>query len=351
MSQLLRYPPWELGQAGSAKSVQRAYVNCRLHALNNSTHHQALLNATLQALRALPRFQNAKEAQLLAAIAHMTRRLQSADLTINFKATDWFTNENTWVSYQQMYENGIQADGGMLLKDKPQNPARTRSGADDVATFPKTWGMKARNIGPEGFQYAREELPLPGRGLSPNAAKNRVIAKMSPGPLVRRDSRDGYIASNDQFDPRTKQVFAALNYGRRVHGSTTRYGFSHFVLDDKFKADALYYAGDTFYAEMYRNSAEHQLSYALLGLIYDKANNHLRQDLVRSCLDNASLLSTGDEAKLLEAHLFGSVKFHGNIKTVYISGRDCNTPDLFQTVQTNARKFAQKHGAKIVFVT
>jgi hypothetical protein len=128
------------------------------------------------------------------------------------------------------------------------------------------------------------------------------------------------------------------------------------VLREKFKIDALYYAGDTFFAAAgWKNTAEHQISYPLLGLIYEKARNDMRVDLVRSCLDDATLLSTGEESLLLEGHLFEELTLTGNIKTVYISGRDIPANDLdraglFQTIQTNARKFAQKHGAQIMFM-
>jgi hypothetical protein len=365
---LNRRAPWDRkAQEVSTKFVQHAYVNCRLRDINTSGNHAALLEATKTALRALPRFQKANKVQLECAIAHMTRRLQLADLTINFKATSWFSTENTYDSYTQMYQRAMRSSrfGQMVLTDQPQNPARVRSGVDDKVTFPEAWGMKTAFLGPEeGFRYAIAPPQLPrGQRLSPGFTRNQLMGKMAIGPLqgavVQRGDEvvEGYLTQNQQFDPKTKQIFAALNYGRRPHGATTRYGYSHLVLHDKFKIDALYYAGDTFNSLLpgWKNTAEHQLSYSLLGFIYEKAKNDMRVDLVRSCLDDATLLSTGKEELLLEGHLFESLEFRGNLKTVYISARDlpANDPNraaLYRTIQANARTFAQKHGAQIVFM-
>jgi hypothetical protein len=366
MSQFPQPPHHWNFQGGSTKGVQHAYLNGRLKAINTSSSHDALLEATKTALRALPRFHKAKDAQLEFAIAQMTRRLQSADLTINIDARSWFRTENIYDSYAQMYQKAMRAsrDGQMILTDQKNNPARVRAGIDDNVTFPKDWGMKTTWLGQEGFRYANNPPPLPQqRGLSPAHTRNRLMQKMSPGQLrgVELQQGDqvvqGFVTDNQQFDPKTKQVFAALNYGRRPHGSSTYYGWSHMVLHDRFKFNALYYAGDTFNALLpkYKLTPEHQITYPLLGLIYDKGRDPMRAGLLKSCLDNATLPSTSDKELLLEGHLFESFKFPGNIKTLYISQMDlpANDPDrgeLIRTIYGNARTFAQRHGAQIVFM-
>jgi hypothetical protein len=194
--------------------------------------------------------------------------------------------------------------------------------------------------------------------------------KVSPGRLepIKRNLWDDdpgqeFVASNLQFDPHTKQVFAALNYGRRFHGSSTQYGHSYLVLDNKFKTNALYLAGDTFLANQgFLNTAKHQVSYQLLaGLLCKTLNNQkLREDLIKSCLHDTTLPDTQDEHLLVEAHLFEKVVFRGNITDLCISFKDRPkdaggneqdwTGDLVTRVRSNAKKFATKHSARLTWL-
>lgn len=66
---------------------------------------------------------------------------------------------------------------------------------------------------------------------------------MGSGNLVAPavDARNEELeASNPYFNPWSKQIFAALNYGRRPHGATVTYGRSYLVLNLKFKTNAIY---------------------------------------------------------------------------------------------------------------
>ena len=56
----------------------------------------------------------------------------------------------------------------------------------------------------------------------------------------------GAPTSKAAYNRNTKQVFAALNFGKNPHGPAIRYGLSYFVLNEKFKANASFYAGSTF---------------------------------------------------------------------------------------------------------
>jgi len=277
----------------------------------------------------------------------MTSRLQDADLTINIKAPSWFSAPNDSNSYTQMYERAVRALAApgrpirqmRLDNGDTNNPAAMRVNADTKATFRNSM---MHNADFEGF--------------------GRV---MSPGNLVAPavDVRNGELeASNPYFNPWSKQVFAALNYGRRPHGATVTYGHSSLVLNPKFKTNAVYFAGDTFANGVQGSgmhvSANDQISFDLLGAIYGKASPQLRQDLYKSCILNATLPDAAPSAELqllLEAHLFEPLYFSGNIAKVIISSSErindrIATPQELLNIENNARGFARKHGAQLVLI-
>lgn len=180
---------------------------------------------------------------------------------------------------------------------------------------------------------------------------------MSPGGLKENlKVRTGeYLAKNPFFNPKSKQVFAALNYGYRPHGSTTQYGWSYLVLNPKFKTNALYFAGDTFLCGQLgtKISGNHQVSYRFLGGIFGKAHMNMRNPLFNSCILGQKLRDTNDGYELLEAHLFEPLTFAGNLQAIFISAKEggrAMTASVLQTVQSNARAFANRHGAKLYFI-
>ena len=336
--------PWQ--PASKAGAVQHAFVNARIRDIN-ARAITTLFTPTLALLKtSVPTLTKAGPEKVQAVFFHLTERLQSAQLTINLKAHNWFMQPNTYESYTQMYERAIVAGQMKLTDSDPQNPAAIRVSADDKATFPAN--------------MPSTPSAAPKRGLTPGArGMGDAGARMQIGKLVKTGTE--YTASNTQFDPRTRQVFAALNYGRRPHGACVDYGYSYLVLSDKFKRDALYFGGDTFGVLTGKSvSAADQISFDLLGAIFLKANVILRQDLLMSCVNNGSLGDTTDPSLLLEAHLFEAVRFSGGANALNISAKDpIKQPDgskrslnagEWQTIQTNARAFAARHGLRLTFI-
>lgn len=353
--------------ASLTKTVQHSYVNARVHDINRNGRG-ALLEGTLGAIQAaMPSLRKGGRDRLLEVFVHMTTRLQDAPLTINLMAPSWFSQRNDYDGYTQMYERAVKGGQMRLDNSDAKNPAMLRAAADDIATMPSAWADLKFAPTMTGGSWTRHEVkatkgPAPTRGLAPRArGAAHIVEKMSPGKLVKSDTGNEFTASNAQFDPRTKQVFAAVNYGRRPHGACTDYGHSYIVLSDRFKRDALYFAGDTFGVfEGKSVAADDQLSYDLIGAAFLKANSHLRTDLLRSCWQDSTLPDTGQKDLLFEAHLFEAVKFTGGISQLCISGRDpVREPDgtrrpltgnEFQAIQANARAFAAKHGARLTFI-
>ncbi|HEY7895253.1 MAG TPA: hypothetical protein VIC24_10160 [Gemmatimonadaceae bacterium] len=356
--------PWTSGSKTNA--VQHAFVNARIVEINRRAISK-LLTPTLDALKATePSLRKASRQQLEDAFMKMTARLQSAPLTINLEAPRWFMTPNNYDTYTQMYERAVTG-GQMQLADSALNPASFRVAADDAATFPKSAvdaDFKMQGLGGQWQKYdiKAQQSQQPGRGLAPQGRGfGDAVLKMAPGALSKT-AAGTYTATNPQFDPKTKQIFAALNYGRRPHGSTTRYGHSFLVLNDKFKRDALYFGGDTFgnIAGNAHVSAEDQISYDALAAVFLKAVPSMRTDLLSSCLRGAQLTDTDKEALLLEAHLFEPLAFRGGATTLCISAKD-DVPQAaggkakitgadWVAIQTNARTFASKHGLKLLFI-
>ena len=141
---------------------------------------------------------------------------------------------------------GTTAYNQMRLKGDALNPAPLRAAADDKVTF-------------------RKDMMSGGKFKAAFGGLGRV---MSPGTLAAPtvDAKDcEFVASNPYFNPKSKQVFAALNYGCRPHGSTVTYGHSYMVLNPKFKTNAIYFGGDTFGVTAGLNvAADDQISYDLL---------------------------------------------------------------------------------------
>ena len=329
----------------SSRVVQQSFVNSRVHEINRSSGNlkedtiQAFLNDPTLAPRLKGYSSSKKRAFCEDAYDRLTRVLQSRDLTINFKAASWFTTENPYTSYAQMYERGIKG-GRMILDDSdPKNPANIRVAADDRITFPTQWAGAQPSLrrGQQGAVTLTPKGPstqqimgrmMAGKQLTPFGSTANVL---NPVPLTGEHA--GYESPNVKFDPKTKQVFAALNYGRRPHGSSTEYGQSYFILSDKFKVDAIYFPEDTFYA----SGATIQVSYNTLGAIFLKAKPGMRQEIISSCFDGVRLPDTSLGAELMEAHIFQPVLFAGGLSTMVLESTA--SAQIVQNAKTFCRKW------------
>lgn len=335
-------------QRVQANVVQHHYVRAELHDIN-TRKGDALIKETIAALRSYyPQYQKWKDSKLEDLFDKITAHLQLSDLTINFEAPKWFMQPNYYDSYTQMYERAVQeikpGAKEMRLANTGKNPPLVRAFADDKATFRADMA-----------RFHEDDEVAMKRGAEFNPEFEGLGRVMSPGGLKEnlKVGRGEYIAKNKYFNPKSKQVFAALNYGERLHGSSVAYGYSYLVLNHRFKTNAVYLAGDTFDAVYLKRpvSADHQVSYRFLAGILGKTapSSYLRRDLFKSCVLDQKLGDTGEGELLLEAHLFEPLTFTGNLQAIYISAKD-GPQGGSVAIQTNARAFANKHGAKLYFI-
>lgn len=349
---------WQSARNPSTHLVQKQYVDTRLKELKASAGHsiagalfvieQMLLEKIPEPKR--PRFIPTNELQRVYKA--IEQNLQSADLTINFGAASWFAKPNTYDTYTQMYERAMQSNQ-MVLMDTAQNQADTRAGVDNNVTFPKAW----------------QNAAAPVRGLRPGLVHPSHIQKqMDTGALndVRRKPKDlaAWMASNQHFNPHTKQVFWGLNYGRRPHGSATNYGSSYFVGKADLKARCLYYSKDTFHTGTTPNPANVavplinqnvdastlQIPFSNLGAIIGQEGSHIRKAIFESCYEGQVLkditVKSLNADYLLEAHHFGEVTFRQHVEYMVISqeGLTDDEKDLWPTIVANATTFTKRNG-------
>lgn len=327
---------WKPALGPSAGLVQQHFVSARLDQLYRRDKELENKLGGILSSHPLLVSQKLKGDKWLEVYEKITLSLQKADLTINFDADKWFAQENKYDSYTQMYERAVAADGKVFLQDDALNPADMRANVDDKVTFP---AMAPGN-----------GTPMPQRGLMPGRqGQQRIENQMKFGAFTKKTevksdgtTKKGIVSNNAHFNPKTKQVFAALNYGRRPRGSCTGYGYSHMVLNPKFKLNALYFGGDTFFIQAH--GAKAQAAYHTLGAVLACSFPDLVTDVIKSCYQGATLSDTSAPTLLLEGHLFAPLTFKGNISTIYLSARPGSV------VATNAKRFATKHGAKVVFV-
>ena len=329
---------WQKALPG--QSVQKAYTNSRTHVINT------VMGA---GMRAQTELELGGGDPAAAYYDRLTRELQTRDLTINLNARAWFLQPNHYESYAQMYERAIdKKTGEMILTDTAVNKATDRAYIDDNVTFPQDWRKPSQPSVP----VPNPRIPIKflpkgptrvggGGGLDPRfkPSTDRIMGRMMTGDLVESKNAQGqsqYKSSNKLFNPKTKQVFAALNYGRRPHGSSTYYGMSHFVLNPDLKVNAIYFPRDTFYGV----GSHHQVSYQTLGAIYLHADDNMRQAIWDACMNNYQFPDTDEGEYLLEAHIFESMRFT-SMSELHLYIRDLDPRETI-TILQNANNFCQK---------
>lgn len=346
--------PWMAKRNPSTKVVQDLYVATRLEEMeiNSKPMRDKAYNELCDYLsKKLKRKIPFKE--LHRAYRAIEQNLQSADLTINFEAASWFTEENNYDTYSQMYERATHG-GVMHLKSVGTNNAAIRAKVDNQVTFPTSWSdaQAAKDAQQASPEFSRGQPGVRG-GLSPvRQGGDRIMRQMDTGQLTPAPSTTGvaYYATEKYFNPRTKQIFMGLNYGRRRHGSTILYGMSYLVCKKDLKPKCLYYCQDTFARNGSPDRAERlQYSYDNLGAILgDLLGHFLRTDIIASCYEGKSLADrtegVPEQATLLEAHHFGELRFRDHIEYMAICSKDVPDMKLWPQIVDNATKFCNRFG-------
>lgn len=326
---------WKKVTGPSAGLVQQHYVQGRMEALYRRNKDLERLVAEKLINHNLLVGQKLTGDRWLKVYEAINRRMQAASLTINFSAKSWFATENTYAGYTQLYERTARHGGVAQLQSNAQNPARMRADIDDAVTFKNLAGASPSRGPQRGLAPGRQGMDRVRAQMAFGAKDELRTAAGKPGETLEFAE-----SGNRQFNPKTKQIFAGLNYGRRPHGSNYDYGTSHLVLSPKFKVNALYYPGDTFMQE----DASKQVAFHIVGALVAWAPPNLLRDIIASCYLGQSLPDAKHADLLVEGHIFDELTFAGNITEMVLDA------PYGSVYHQNAKKFATKHGIKLVLV-
>jgi hypothetical protein len=103
-----QYTQYEVRQREQNEGMYGNNKADRKQAYEDGEMYAALVNH----LKSKPDFANYSPDHMSVVIKNATYMLQTADLTINFKAKTWFKNPNNCDNYIQMYEKNTNIHGG-----------------------------------------------------------------------------------------------------------------------------------------------------------------------------------------------------------------------------------------------
>jgi hypothetical protein len=172
-----------------------------------------------------------------------------------------------------------------------------------------------------------------------------------------RSDGGNYVYKNQNFNPKTRQNFAALNYGRKEKGAATDYGSSHLILSDQLKHNAIYYIGDTFDPSI---TSDNRATYGLLFSLILWAKPAALTDLIRATWYGQPIKG-GSADMIIEAHIFETLSFSGGVRKMILDRTDCSSawsawmfsdkstpePPKEDQVIAYAEQFCRQHGIKL----
>jgi hypothetical protein len=311
-------------QRAGAQFVMHQFARSEVRSLD--ANEDAFYEQVRDRLWKLPEFKRSSFDEMDNVIGRLTARLQEADLTINFDATKWFSTPNEYKSYFQMYASRVYVE-----KDAGGN-TELRMPADKLGTLNPT-GVRAR--ADETVTFGAN-ITSPDRSGIARLMRTGKVA-MPPDPAKKGAKKNYFTIENGQFNQHARQIFAALNYGRRPGGSSTAYGKSVLILKAALKRNAIFYMGDTFDLD-----ASHRLTYGTLAGAFLHAPDDVLTDLLDSCFRVVPLKNTEDAHRLLEAHIFEPVTFAHDVARIRIARSEAT-----EAVLANAKAFKRKNNIRI----
>jgi hypothetical protein len=289
-------------------------------------------------------------------------RLRSADLTMNFKSTNWFRAANNRETYRQMYENNLdKTTGAVKLTDDTFNQADMRAVVDDQVTLPGSWAKKSifsekRKIH-DRMSFSGSKAPVTSsQAVKSNLGSSEKSTLQHIG--TNESGQNSFQTTNPKFNPFAKQVFAALNYGRRPHGASTYYGRSYLVLRPELKKGCLYFGEDTFnqpkgdqkryMTKTKRDRAGTQSTYDWIGNILLWTNSDMQEAVYQSCFQGHTLEDTSYAGDLLEAHIFSDVRLNRDIEKVVLSVEPNMEGENWMEIQANCYDWARRNNIRVI---
>ena len=274
--------------------------------------------------------ENPTEELVLDAVRHMTRTLQEAEVTINFKADEWFAGENTYDGYTQMFERHQITDNQGRRIDVAKT---TPSGKPDR----RAQCEEAKFLG---------EMDLQRRGRL-NLGANTVNRFGQTEGM--RPQGEYWIPDNPHFVGASRPRYAALNFTGDHNGALAAegqyYGRSVLVLKDDVKRIATFCAGDSFMGWVQPGQF---CTYETMTALIAWMPAELFEDLYAKALQNRTVAAR--PGKYIECHIFGPLRFRDKLMTIRASkpellksqgGRSLRTATRLYGAEVNLRKFCE----------
>lgn len=283
----------------------------------------------------------------------LQRLFDDTSLSVNFKAPDWFEARAGYDEYISMWDRK-KTDTDLNTRPDPKNPAHVRAKADRWALYGQFDDGKA------DAQRAGLQLAHVKKQGGMTSAPTWSHSSGSPGKTPKTVVSDS-------------QVFAALNYGRRVNGANVEYGRSHFELNSALKPEAIYFPMDTFTpvstgsgfkpkaqrSKLYQVSANSFSGSILLAIKsqYDKnvstvlrqQSKELMEDLLVAAHSGNPRPENGQNHLMIEAHLFRKVRMNSEcVVRVNLSRAECHAN--LATIKANADAFYKRTGVPVRFI-
>lgn len=341
-------------------AIQREYAQKRKRALNKRDEEKIKLVKEAIArlatkdgvwLDALAAQRNSGEEGWEIVYDRLIGHLQGCDLTINLEAANWFGGgPNNYQTYATTYQKNMvtTAGGKQALKTqkdatgKVTEDADVRMYADEKVTLPDNW-RSASLLHPQRRRLAK----------AMSTTKGSYVADLKKADL--QGDQEGFEVNNRRFNPNAKQVFAALNYGRRVHGASVNYGYSHLILKPALKRNAIYFPADTFsVAAFAKDATRQQCTYETLGAVLAYCDPGMARDIWNAGYKNQRCEDTAEALMLLEAHVFDEVRIDRDVEALVLARRTKDTEidaQVWETVKTNAREWARRNNVRLLLLS
>ena len=334
--------------------LQKEYAEKRGRALNKRDDNK--IELVKRTIEALAKKHNASLEQLAARSDKegwkvvydlISPELRNSDLTINLEAESWFgkDEENTYKTYATTYQKNLDKSTGKAVLKTQKNSqgqitedADSRMYADERVTIPDKW----RDASFLHFQRRRLYKKM-------SVTKGKDIGELKKVGLD--DNQEGFEVENRHFNPHAKQVFAALNYAKRPHGSCVNYGYSHIVLKPELKRKAIYFPMDTFGVCVASNAVSQQCTYETLGAILAYCDSQMAETIWQTCFGRQRGADTKEPFLLLEAHIFDEVRINRDIEMLKLSrqlkGDQKLDGEKWQKVKRNAYAWGEKNNVRV----
>jgi hypothetical protein len=260
----------------------------------------------------------------------LTDELQNAELTVNFRADQWFARENTAESYTQMFERHPQTYGEVFQRDVAKS---TQSGDPSHRA-----------------QFEEQKLvppPALTRG-SLNLVANAPNRFSQTGGMSQVG--EDWVPNNPNFIGASRPRYAGLNYTGDRNGACAaegdRYGYSVLVWKPDLKTRASFSAYDSFLPLV---TAAKICTYRTITALLAWMHDSMLEDLYDKVVHQKSIKPRVD-GQYIECHIHEPMLFRESLDIIRVSPREL-APGVrnlrkamgISEVEKNLRNFCERN--------